>query len=156
MKDVDDADTAELDEDHEEAEARGDAEREGRRGAGGKAVESYSDEVAGTAEDGESAEAGASAEGRRRQRGQGRLCTAHERAGKAEDGGCDRPQADAGRSLSLLKLQILREAQKAVEHQRAAGKVRGEAEGRACVRRRVKMLKAAGGEADMEGRGGSG
>eukprot|EP00665_Eupelagonemidae_sp_cell47_P013588 gene13588-biopygen11259 len=31
---------AELDEDHEDAEARGDAEREGRRGAGGKAIES--------------------------------------------------------------------------------------------------------------------
>eukprot|EP00665_Eupelagonemidae_sp_cell47_P012094 gene12094-biopygen9882 len=65
-------------------------------------------------------------------------------------------QADAGRTLSLLKLQISREAQKAVEHQRAAGKVRGEAEGRGRVRRRVKMLKAAGGEADLEGRGGSG
>eukprot|EP00665_Eupelagonemidae_sp_cell47_P014081 gene14081-biopygen11298 len=36
-------------------------------------------------------------------------------------------EADAGRTLSLLKLQILREAQKAVEHQRAAGKVVGDA-----------------------------
>jgi len=40
LRDVEDADTAELGEDHEDAEARGDAEREGRRGAGGKALES--------------------------------------------------------------------------------------------------------------------
>eukprot|EP00665_Eupelagonemidae_sp_cell47_P016754 gene16754-biopygen2492 len=122
LRGVEDADTAELGEDHEDAESGGYAEHEGRLGAGGKAVES----------------SGASAEGRRRRRGQGRLRTAHERAGKAEDGGYDRPQvkmlrleddgklkeaqADAGRWLSLLKLQILLEAQKAVDHQRAAGK----------------------------------